>query len=490
MSEGTRGTEEFDHQGTASTTRSDKAGQSEPGGLLARNRLIPIVIASALFMDLMDSAALALALPTIAKEFVRSTTDLRLALTAYAMTVAVLVPASAWMAGRFGARRVFTAAMMLFVTGSVLCGLSDGLPTLIGSRILQGAGGAMMTPVGRAIMVGSVDREAMVRAMAWYTLPAIAAPLAGPPLAGMLIELASWRWIFFINVPVGLIGIIAVIRFVPKIEREPHRAFDMVGFLLCGSSILAILGLVATGVLNGQPWPVRALSIAATIALTLSYVRHALWCEAPLIDLGVLRHKTFRLTLAAGGLQRIGIGAITIILPMQLQVALGLSPLIASQVPAIGAIGSILSRFACPLGLRLMGFGPLMVGAAVALAGATLIPIAFEPGTPVILMAGFMALFALIRATFFMSINALSYADVEGAEIGHSSVLFSILQQVTLGLGYTLGGGLIAALGGATDSEAYAIVYSAMAALSMLAALVISRLPYGVGEEMRGKTSA
>lgn len=490
MPRGTGGSGEFDQQGVVSTAVSENASQAERGGLLSRNRLIPIVIASALFMDLMDSAALALALPTIARQFALSTTDLRLALTAYAITVAVLVPASAWMAGRFGARRVFVGAIILFVTGSILCGLSGGLPQLIAARILQGAGGAMMTPVGRAIMVGSVDRDAMVRAMAWYTLPAIVAPLAGPPLAGVLIELATWRWIFFINVPVGLIGIIAVMRFVPRIEREPRRAFDMLGFVLCGSSIMAVLGLVETGMLSGRPLPVRAFAIAATVALGVAYVRHALRCKAPLIDLGVLRHKTFRITLVAGGLQRLGIGAITIILPMQLQVALGLSPLAASQVPAVGAIGSILSRFACPLGLKLMGFRPLMIGGAVILAGATLIPITFTQGTPVALMAGFMALFALIRATFFMSVNSLSYADVDGAEIGHSSVLFSIMQQVTLGLGYTLGGGLIAASGGAGNLRAYAIVYSAMAVFSVLAAVIVARLPRGVGEEMRGKASA
>jgi EmrB/QacA subfamily drug resistance transporter len=458
-------------------------------GFFSRNRLIPIVIASALFMDLMDSASLALALPTIARDFGISTTDLRLALTSYAVTIAVLVPASAWIAGRFGARRVFVWAMIVFIAGSVSCGLSNDLAQLVFSRVLQGMGGAMMTPVGRAIMIGSVDRGSMVRAMAWYTLPAILAPLMGPPVAGFLIELVSWHWIFFINIPVGILGIAAVMRFVPKIEPEPRRPFDMVGFFLCGSSILALLGLVETGGLSGQPWLFRVLAVAGAITLAICYWRQATRSLRPLIDLGVLRHRTLAFSLSACGLQRVAIGAITIMLPMQLQVALGLTPLAASQVPAIGAIGSILSRFVCPLWLRIAGFRTVMVSSALMLAAATIVPIFFEAGTPLLWMSIFMASYALIRATFFMSGNSLAYADVEGAEIGDSSVLFAISQQLTLGLGYMLGGGMVAGAGGADTIDAYELGYSIVALFPLGAALIIARLPQGVGESLRHKAA-
>ncbi|MCB2075710.1 MAG: MFS transporter [Rhodobiaceae bacterium] len=440
-------------------------------------------------MDLMDTASLALALPTIAGDFGISTTDLRLVLTVYAITVAALVPASGWIADCLGARRVFVGAMIVFVIGSVLCGMAQDLTQLVFSRILQGTGGAMMTPVGRAIMVGSVNRHSMVRAMAWYTLPAILAPLLGPPLAGTFIELASWRWIFFVNVPVSLLGIAAVMRFVPKTPPLPRRNLDVVGFLLCGATILAVLGIVETGGLSGQPLTIRILGGCGAIVLLFAYVLQALKAKAPLIDLRVLRHKSLSVGLAAGGLQRIGIGAITIVLPMHLQVALGLSPLVASQVPAVGAVGSILSRFACPFGLRLMGFRPLMIGAALVLAVATLIPVSFGKTTPVIAMAAFLACYALVRATFFMSANSLSYADVESVEISNASVLFSISQQLTLGLGYTLGGGLVAVAGGAKHLGAYAIAYPAIALLPLAAALIVAWLPQGVGDTMRQKAA-
>ena len=168
-------------------------------------------------MELMDSSALALALPTIARHFAVPVIDLKFALTAYFVTVAVLVPTSGWLASRFGPRRVFLTAMMVFMAGSACCGMAANVPQLVGARILQGIGGSMMTPVGRLIMVSSVPRHKLVQAMAWYTLPAIMAPLIGPPLAGFLIEYANWRWIFFINLPVGLIGLVAVVRLVPVV---------------------------------------------------------------------------------------------------------------------------------------------------------------------------------------------------------------------------------------------------------------------------------
>ncbi|MDR7103719.1 MFS transporter [Croceicoccus sp. BE223] len=471
---------------------ADKGGgpSRARGRLFSSDRLIPVVIASALFMDLMDTASLALALPTIARDFAISTTDLRIALTVYAMTVAVIVPASAWVAGRFGARRVFVCAMIVFVTGSILCGLSDNLEQMVAARVLQGMGGAMMTPVGRAIMVGSIDRSSMVKAMAWFTMPAILAPMLGPPLAGVLIETASWRWIFFINLPVGLLGIVAILRFVPSVAPEPRRNFDLLGFVLCAGSVLAILGVLESGLLSGHSLPVRIAGVLGAVTLVVVYVRQALRSHHPLIDLRVLRHRTLGLNLASGGLQRVGIGAITIMLPMQLQVALGFSPLAASQVPAAGAIGSLFSRFACPPVLRLIGFKPTMVASALVLGALTLVPIAFRSETPLVVMSVFMIGFAVVRASFFMSGNSLSYADVEGAEIGHASVLFSITQQVTLGLGYTLGGALIAGAGGAREIGSYAVGYGAMAFVSIVAALIVMRLPRNVGEDMRREASA
>ncbi|WP_445948782.1 MFS transporter [Sphingorhabdus sp.] len=460
------------------------------GGLFDRNRLIPIVIAIALFMELMDSSALVLAIPTVARDLGVSPSDMRLALTAYVATVAALVPVSSWMAARLGARRVFLCAIMVFAIGSVCCGVADSLPALVGARVLQGVGGAMMIPVGRAIMIGAVDREALVKAMAWFTIPAIFGPLLGPPLAGFLIEFANWRWIFFINVPVGVLAIVAIVRFVPVVDSEPRRVFDIIGFLLCAAAILCTMALVETGALAGKPWQMRLGAVISTLSLGSLYVRHALHSASPIVDLRILHHATLRLSLAATWLQRVSMGALVFVLPLQLQIGLGISPLVAAQVPAAGAIGSIISRFSTPPLLRRFGFRPVMMMVALLIASAAMLPVLFESTTPIWLMAAFMAGYSLMRATFFMSGNALSYADVaKGSEIGHASVLFSVAQQLSLGLGYSIGGGLLAAAGGAASPSSYWIVYPVIVTIALTGGIVISFLPPRAGELLRRQAS-
>ena len=408
-------------------------------GSFVRGRLVPIVVASALFMDLMDSAALAMAIPTLARYFRVEIVELKLALTAYLVTVAMLVPASGWMANRFGARRVFVSAMALFVAGSICCGLSETVPQLIVARILQGIGGSMMTPVGRSIVVASVERNELIRAMAWYTLPAIVAPLAGPPFAGLLIEVASWRWIFLINAPVGVLGIVAVLRFVPRLNPGPRARFDVAGFLLAAATILSIMGLVETSGLAGRPVGVRLLGVVAAIAVATLYVAQALRAREPIVDLRLLaRHATMRLSLIATWIQRVALGGIMFLLPLQLQVALGFSPLVSSEVLVAAAIGSVVSRAVAPGGIRRHGFRGSMLRYGLVTALLACLPAAFGHKTPVLLMGAVMTAHAAIRASFFMAGNTLAFGDVEGAEIGHTSVLFAISQQLSLGFGINI----------------------------------------------------
>ena len=464
------------------------APASQRDGWLSRNRIVPIVTASALFMDLMDSSALALALPTIARHFNIASVELKLALTAYLVTVAVFVPTSGWVAGRFGAKRVFIAAMMLFMLGSMLCGMANNIEQLVVARIIQGLGGSMMTPVGRAIMVRSVDRETLVRAMAWFTLPAVLAPLTGPPFAGLLLEIANWRWIFFINIPVGLLSILAILKFVPHMEPEARRSFDMAGFLLCAASILAVMILLETNGLHHFAWPVRIVGFAAAVLLPVLYVRQARRAVSPIIDLRVLRHPTFRLGLLSTWFQRVALGGLLLVIPLQMQIGLGLSPLVASQVPVGGAIGSIISRFTCPPALRLMGFRTLMLLTAIATTLLSIIPSFFTNHTWVLWMCLFMGCHAWVRATFFMAGSALAYADVDEKDIGHASVLFSISQQLSLGFGIMIAGAVLTAAGGPEFTQAYYWVYPLLALLPLAAATASSRLPRGVGAHLHSGT--
>ncbi|QTH21174.1 MFS transporter [Rhizorhabdus wittichii] len=466
-----------------------EVGEAGSGGWLTRERLVPIVVASALFMDLMDSSALAMALPTIARHFGVSIVELKLALTAYVVTVAVLVPTSGWLAGRFGARRVFLIAMALFVGGSMCCGLAGSVPQLVAARVLQGFGGAMMTPVGRIILVASVRREDLVRGMAWYTLPAIVAPVVGPPLVGLLIEFANWRWIFFINVPVGVIGMVAVFRFVAPLTTTRRPGFDFPGFLLAGATILAAMAMVETGALAGQAWPLRIAGLAGVGLIAAVYLRQAMRAPEPIADFRVLRHATLRWSLISTWLHRVALGGLMLLLPLQLQLGLGYSPLEASQVMIAAALGSMASRFISPIGIRRLGFRRLMLLCSGVTVVLTLVPATFSASTPIIVMCAVMIAHAAIRASYFLAGNTLSYSDVEGDEIGHASVLFAIFQQISLGMGFNLATHVLEAGGGPHDPTAFIWSYGAIALLTFAGTMAIRPLPPHVGENMRHRAS-
>src|SRR5580698_8569880 len=246
------------------------------------SRFMPVVMASALFMDLLDTAALGTALPTMAREFHTEPLHLKLALTAYLMTMAILVPASGWLADRFGARRVFVNAVRIYLIGSLCCGLSNSLTQLVAARILQGIGGAMMTPVARLIAVAMTPREQLVSAMNIFTMPAVLGPMLGPPLAGLLLQVASWRWIFFLNLPVGILGIVTVLRVLPRL-RHPHPGrFDAVGFVTAGLGIVGTIAL-AESVGSGLMSTSMKLALACcTLALWAFFARHALRARVPI----------------------------------------------------------------------------------------------------------------------------------------------------------------------------------------------------------------
>jgi EmrB/QacA subfamily drug resistance transporter len=264
------------------------------------SRFLPTTMATALFMDLLDTAALGSALPTMAKEFHTEALHLKLALTSYLMTMAILVPASGWLADRYGARRVFVNAIKVYVLGSLCCGLSNSVGELVAARVLQGIGGAMMTPVARLIVVASTPRERLVRAMNAFTLPAIIGPLMGPPLAGALLEFASWRWIFFINIPVGLLGIAAVLRIVPQLRHRHPGPFDGFGFATAAVGIVTLILLsesVGSDFLSAHA---RMLVAAAATAAWIVFVRHALRAQAPMLDLRLLTRSTYRASMLGG----------------------------------------------------------------------------------------------------------------------------------------------------------------------------------------------
>ena len=377
------------------------------------DRIVPLIIAVALFMENMDSTVIATSLPAIAADIGTNPLALKLAVTSYLLSLAVFIPASGWTADRFGARTVFRAAIAVFVLGSIGCALSGSLTDFVIARIVQGMGGAMMTPVGRMVLVRTITKRDLVGAMAWVTTPALIGPVLGPPVGGFITTFASWHWIFIINVPIGLIGIVLATRFIPDVRAEHHERFDVLGMVLAGLGIgglafgLSILGL------NFLPWWIVVALVAVGAVFTTAYVVHARRIKNPALDLTLFRLPTFRASVLGGFIFRLGIGALPFLLPLMLQVGFGMTPFQSGLITFASALGAMSMKVVAQTALRRFGFRSILVFngllSAVFLAACA----AFTQATPAMLMLAVLLIGGFFRSLQFTSINTIAYAEVE-----------------------------------------------------------------------------
>jgi EmrB/QacA subfamily drug resistance transporter len=406
---------------------------------MTQKRLVPFIVAVSLFMDNMDSTVIATSLPAIAADIGTSPLALKLAVTSYLLSLAVFIPMSGWTADRFGARTVFRAAIAVFVLGSIGCALSSALWHFVLARIVQGIGGAMMTPVGRLVLVRTIDRKELVNAMAWVSIPAMIGPLLGPPLGGFITTYATWHWIFLINVPMGLVGIILVTRYIENIRAEVPERFDAVGMVLSGTAVAGLtFGLSIAG-LDIVPWPWVAALIAAgliSLALYLAYARRA---PAPIIDFGLLKLPSFRASLIGGFMFRIGVGAMPFLLPLLLQVGFKLSPFQSGLITFTSTMGAIIVKGAAPRMLRAFGFRTLLIANAI-LGGLSIAACAgFSAQTSFIVMIAILMIGGFFRSLQFTAVNALAYAEVPAARMSRATALAAVGQQVSLATGVAVG---------------------------------------------------
>ncbi len=304
-------------------------------------RLVPLIVACALFMENLDSTVIATSLPAIAADIGANPLALKLAVTSYLLSLAVFIPASGWTADRFGARRVFAAAIFVFMLGSIGCALASSLEGFVAARIVQGMGGAMMTPVGRLVLVRSIEKRDLVGAMAWVTIPALIGPVIGPPVGGFITTYASWHWIFLINIPIGMVGIVLVLLYIDPVPAEHQEPFDGVGMLLAGLGVAGLaFGLSVAG-LDMLPWQIIVALVAGGAVSMTAYVFHAKKIPAPILDFSLLRYATFRASVVGGFMFRLGIGAIPFLLPLMLQTGFGMTPFQSGMVTFAGALGAI-----------------------------------------------------------------------------------------------------------------------------------------------------
>ena len=454
-----------------------------------RARLAIMAVGSGLLVQFIDSTALSTALPTLARDFETDPVHLKLALTAYMLIQAVVVPASGWAADRFGARRVFIAAMLVFMVGSVLCGQSESLGTLVLFRIVQGAGAAMTVPVARMIVVGATPRENLVKSMILLTTPAVIGPLLGPPLTGFILEVADWPWIFYINVPICLAGVAAVVAFVPKIEQPSPGPFDYLGFLYAGVGILASTAVLETMGFDIVGWPVQLGVAALGAAALLAFLRHVRRHPYPLLDLALLRIPSFRASLVGGIFVRIAFGSQPLLMPLLLQVALGWSALRAGSVMVATALGSLFVRPLGPAIIARLGFRGTLVAGTTAYAVTLMAPALFRADTPVQVIIAVLLLQGMTGTTMFAALNTIAYAETETAVISRASTLYSVVTQLALSLGVTAGALLLQAarLGGAAlTPERFILPLFVIAAIALAGVPFFLGLTPETGAQMRG----
>jgi EmrB/QacA subfamily drug resistance transporter len=406
---------------------------------MTHDRLVPFIVAVALFMDNMDSTVIATSLPAIAADIGTNPLTLKLAVTSYLLSLAVFIPMSGWTADRFGARTVFRAAILVFVLGSIGCALSSSLLHFVAARIFQGMGGAMMTPVGRLVLVRTVDRRELVNAMAWVSIPAMIGPLMGPPLGGFITTYATWHWIFLINVPMGLLGIVLVTRYIENIKSEVRERFDFTGMALSGAAVAGLtFGLSVAG-FEIVPWPIVVLIVGVGLVALGFYIAYARRAPAPVLDFSLLRLPTFRASLIGGFLFRIGVGAMPFLLPLLLQVGFKFSPFQSGLITFTSTMGALIVKGAAPAVLRRLGFRTVLVSNAI-LGGASIAACAiFTASTPFALMIGILMIGGFFRSLQFTSVNALAYAEVPVARMSRATALAVVGQQVSLATGVAVG---------------------------------------------------
>jgi EmrB/QacA subfamily drug resistance transporter len=400
--------------------------------------IIPMIVAVAFLMEQLDSTIITTAIPDMAASLGTTPLRMNLAVSMYILTLAVFIPVSGWFADRYGSRRIFALALFVFTLGSALCGMATSFEMLLVTRAIQGLGGAMMTPVGRLILLRSFPRSELVTAMTYMTLPAILGPVIGPLLGGFLTTYVSWRWIFYVNLPFGFIGIVLALRYVEDVRAEHRTRFDFGGFFLVGAG----LALVQYGIENiGRP-TIPPLAIAAVLVaavlLLLAFTRYAKRVSAPAVDLTLFRIRSFWVGTLAGGLCRVGLNGVPFLLPLMLQVGFGVSPITSGSLTFLSSFGALIVRPVLSVLLRLFGFDRVLAGSAVLgsviLAGFALM----EPDTPHWIIGIHILLFGLVRSVQFMSSNTLSYADTPAEKLSRATSLGGVLQQLSVSFGVSI----------------------------------------------------
>lgn len=453
-----------------------------------RQRNIALLVAGTFFMENLDGTILTTAAPSIGKSLGVPSVAVGVTITAYLLTLAVLIPLSGWITRRFGSRRVFLVAIAVFTIASILCAVSTSLTELTIMRVLQGIGGAMMVPVGRLAVLRVTDRSDLIRAIALLTWPALVAPVIAPLAGGLITTYATWHWIFLINVPLGVIAFIAALRLIPMEPLEIPPRLDWIGLLLTCSGLGALVYLGSLfsegsfGVLEIVVWAVGGFGMVGLA------IAHQLRTRHPLLDLRALRIETFRLSHAGGSLFRLSVSAVPFLLPLLFQDVFGWSPVFSGAIVLFVFIGNIAIKPATTPLLRRFGFRTVIIGATTAAALSMALMSFIAASTPWWLVILLLTFSGIARSVGFTAYNTIAFADVKRVEMTDANTLASTLQQVAAGFGVAVGAIALRAgdlIVGGNGAGSFQLAFAVLAVLTVAATVEALRLTATGGDNIR-----
>ncbi|MBV8636224.1 MAG: MFS transporter [Burkholderiaceae bacterium] len=403
------------------------------------NRYLPWVVATALFMEQLDSTIVNTAVPSMAASLHVTPLSLKAVVTSYILSLAVCIPISGWMADRYGTRRVFSTAVMIFAAASILCGLSLNSPMLVAARILQGIGAAMMMPVGRLTIVRTFPKSELLAAMNFVIIPALIGPLLGPTVGGIIVHWLSWREIFFVNVPVGLVALLLIQRHMPDYHGDTPRPLDVIGLILFGSGtallswLLEIFGEHHLDVTSGS------VLLLLALALLAGYGAHASQAGHPLLRLALFRVRTFRVSVVGGFITRLGIGGLPFLLPLLYQLGMGMPAWKSGLMMMPSAAAAMGMKFLSARLLKRFGYRQILVVNTVMI-GITISLFALvEPSTPILLINLLSLSMGFFNSLQFSSMNSMAYADIDAPDSSMASTIASSMQQLSMSFGLACG---------------------------------------------------
>ncbi|TCT03259.1 MFS transporter [Aquabacter spiritensis] len=458
---------------------------------------IALLVAGAFFMENLDGTVITTAIPQMAVSFGVAPIELNIGVSAYLLTLGVFIPISGWVADRFGPRRVFAAAIIVFTLASLLCGLAQSLTEFVLLRILQGVGGALMVPVGRFVVLRTTPKERLISAIAMLTWPALVAPILGPPVGGFITTYATWRWIFYLNLPLGMIGLVAALILIPGDRAAVSRPFDWPGFVFCGGALFTLLW---TAEALGQPdvdWSVAALTAGAGLLLLGLGLRHLARAAHPLVDLSAVSLPTFSVAVRGGSAFRAAIGAVPFLLPLMFQLGFGLDAFQAGLLMMAVFAGNLLMKPATVPVLKRFGFRRVLLINSLINAASLAACALFTPQTPTAVIATILFLGGLTRSMQFTALNTIAFADVPAERMSGANTLFSTAFQIAMGLGVALGaiairlaewGADLAGLG-QVPAVSYRGAFLVIALVSLFSVYDCLRLPKDAGDHLSAKAT-